>query len=153
MFRSRYCVSLCCSVYCLCVNVYCTATTGCQPNFSKRIYRIKQSNSPSPTSFYFLSIMDEERRDCTQNYFRYIHAGTRKHQSLSVQCDIQWPFGSHLEGSLKMGQKGCPETSVRNYHPTLRKNPKRKQYMDTFIKLSYIYLVSKYKCLFKYFFF
>jgi len=34
MFRSRYCVSLCCSVYCLCVNVYCTAATGCQPNCS-----------------------------------------------------------------------------------------------------------------------
>ena len=24
MFHSRYSVSLCCSVYCLCVNVYCT---------------------------------------------------------------------------------------------------------------------------------
>jgi len=31
-FRSRYCVSVCCSVYCLCVNVYCTTATGCQPN-------------------------------------------------------------------------------------------------------------------------
>jgi hypothetical protein len=26
------------SVYCLCVNVYCTAATGCQPNCSKQIY-------------------------------------------------------------------------------------------------------------------
>jgi hypothetical protein len=34
MFRSKYSVSLCCSVYCLCVNVYCTAATGCQPNCS-----------------------------------------------------------------------------------------------------------------------
>jgi len=34
MFRSRYCVSLCCSVYCFCVNVYCNTETGCQPNFS-----------------------------------------------------------------------------------------------------------------------
>jgi hypothetical protein len=32
MFRSRYSVSLCCSVYCLCVNVYYTTATGCQPN-------------------------------------------------------------------------------------------------------------------------
>ena len=32
MFHSRYSVSLCCSVYCLCVNVYCTTATGCQPN-------------------------------------------------------------------------------------------------------------------------
>jgi hypothetical protein len=28
------CTVLLCCVYCLCVNVYCTATTGCQPNFS-----------------------------------------------------------------------------------------------------------------------
>ena len=34
MFRFRYCVSLCCSVYCLCVNVYCTSATGCQPSSS-----------------------------------------------------------------------------------------------------------------------
>ena len=34
MFFSRYCVSLCCSVYCLCVNVYRTTATGCQPNCS-----------------------------------------------------------------------------------------------------------------------
>ena len=34
MFRSRYSVSLCGSVYCLCVNVYCTTATGCQLNCS-----------------------------------------------------------------------------------------------------------------------
>jgi hypothetical protein len=39
MFRSRYYVLLCCSVYCLCVNVYCTAATGWQPNCSKQIYQ------------------------------------------------------------------------------------------------------------------
>ena len=32
MFHSGYSVSLCCSMYCLCVNVYCTTATGCQPN-------------------------------------------------------------------------------------------------------------------------
>ena len=32
MFCSVYSVSLSCSVYCLCVNVYCTTATGCQPN-------------------------------------------------------------------------------------------------------------------------
>jgi len=31
---SLYSVPLCCSVYCLCVNVYCTTATGCQPNCS-----------------------------------------------------------------------------------------------------------------------
>jgi hypothetical protein len=30
MFRFGYSVSLCCSVYCLYVNVYCTTATGCQ---------------------------------------------------------------------------------------------------------------------------
>jgi hypothetical protein len=34
MLHSVYSVSLCCSVYCLCVNVYCTTATGCQPNCS-----------------------------------------------------------------------------------------------------------------------
>ena len=33
MFRSVYSVAFC-SVYCLCVNVYCTTATGCQPNCS-----------------------------------------------------------------------------------------------------------------------
>ena len=31
MFRSGYSVSLCYSVYCLCVTVYCTTAIGCQP--------------------------------------------------------------------------------------------------------------------------
>jgi hypothetical protein len=31
---SVYSVLLCSSVYCLCVNVYCTAAIGCQPNCS-----------------------------------------------------------------------------------------------------------------------
>ena len=34
IFRSQYFVSLCCSVYCLCVNVHCSAATGCQHNCS-----------------------------------------------------------------------------------------------------------------------
>ena len=32
VFPSRYSVSLCCSVNCLCINVYCTTATGCQYN-------------------------------------------------------------------------------------------------------------------------
>jgi len=45
MFRSRYYVSLCCSVYCSCVNVYCTTTTGCQPNCSFQIYHISNKEN------------------------------------------------------------------------------------------------------------
>jgi hypothetical protein len=37
MFSSVYSVSLCCSVYCWCVNVYCTAATGWLPNCSWQI--------------------------------------------------------------------------------------------------------------------
>jgi len=40
MFPSSYCVSLCCSVSCLCVNVYCTTAPGVKPNYSYQIYRI-----------------------------------------------------------------------------------------------------------------
>jgi hypothetical protein len=41
MFRSKCCVLLCCSVYCLYVNVYCTTATVCQPNCSYQIYHIR----------------------------------------------------------------------------------------------------------------
>jgi hypothetical protein len=40
MFRYRYCVSFCCSMYYLYVNVYCTTATGCQPNCNYQIYII-----------------------------------------------------------------------------------------------------------------
>ena len=43
-FRSVYSVSLCCSVYCLCVNVYCTTATGCQPNCSCQFYHVISSD-------------------------------------------------------------------------------------------------------------
>ena len=38
VFCSVCSFSLCCSVYCLYVNVYCTTATGCQSNRSKQIY-------------------------------------------------------------------------------------------------------------------
>jgi hypothetical protein len=40
MSRSGYSVLLCCSVYCLCVTVYCATSTGCQPNCRGQIYHI-----------------------------------------------------------------------------------------------------------------
>jgi hypothetical protein len=40
MFHSGWSVSLCRSMYCLCVNVYCTTATGCQPSYSWQIYHI-----------------------------------------------------------------------------------------------------------------
>jgi len=40
MFRFGYSLSLCCSMYCLRVNVYCTTATGWQPNCSWQKYRI-----------------------------------------------------------------------------------------------------------------
>jgi hypothetical protein len=38
MFRSGYSVSLCCSVYCLYGNMYCSTATGCHHNSSLKIY-------------------------------------------------------------------------------------------------------------------
>jgi hypothetical protein len=38
MFCSVHSVSLCCSTYCLCTDVYYTTATGCQPNCSLYIY-------------------------------------------------------------------------------------------------------------------
>jgi hypothetical protein len=40
MYRSFYSVSLCCSVYCFCVNVYCATATGCHPQLQLNIYHI-----------------------------------------------------------------------------------------------------------------
>ena len=40
MFLSGHSVSLCCSVYRLCVTVYCTAATACHSNRSEQIYHI-----------------------------------------------------------------------------------------------------------------
>jgi hypothetical protein len=34
-----FCYYLCCPMYCLCVNVYCTTATGCFPNCSWQIYQ------------------------------------------------------------------------------------------------------------------
>ena len=53
IFRSAYSVSLCCSVYCFCVNVYCTAATGCQPNCSLQIYQYPQNRTYESTGIIF----------------------------------------------------------------------------------------------------
>jgi hypothetical protein len=45
LFHSRYCVLLYCSVYCLCVIVYCTTATRCQSNCSYQIYHIINAHS------------------------------------------------------------------------------------------------------------
>ena len=54
-FRSRYCISQCCSVYCLCVNVYCTTATGCQTNCSYQIYHIILSYILPIISYHIIS--------------------------------------------------------------------------------------------------
>ena len=40
-----FCYYLCFSMYCLCVNVYCTPATGCLPNCSWQIYHITCVNA------------------------------------------------------------------------------------------------------------
>jgi len=38
-------------------------------------------------------------------------------------------FRNNPMRSLQMGQIGCPETSVRNYHYPLRNNPEERSYI------------------------
>jgi hypothetical protein len=75
MFRSVYSVSLCCPVYCLCVNVYWTAATGISGHFSTTLTEIfpcfclsykansrvqleKTRHGPNfPVSFFLFSVM------------------------------------------------------------------------------------------------
>ena len=40
MYRSRYCVSLCCSMYCLCVNVYVLMPQGVNPTAVNKMYHL-----------------------------------------------------------------------------------------------------------------
>jgi hypothetical protein len=40
VFRSGYSVSLCCSVYCLCVNMYWTTATGISGHFSTTLTEV-----------------------------------------------------------------------------------------------------------------
>jgi len=61
MFLSVYSVWLCCSVYCWCVNVYCTTATGCQLSCSYQIYQL------SHKSYSFTNIK------CTHIYFTNFH--------------------------------------------------------------------------------
>jgi hypothetical protein len=63
-----YSVSICCSVYCLCVNVYCTAATGRQPNCGQQIYHIISYISYDVSfhiisSYIILFIFYHKRRD------------------------------------------------------------------------------------------
>ena len=52
MFRSVHSVSLWCSVYCLCVNVYCTAAIRCQPQLLHWYYVTKNINLLTPNVNY-----------------------------------------------------------------------------------------------------
>jgi len=58
MYCPVFSVSLCCSVYCLCVNVYCTTATGCHPNCSQEYilsYRIISYNISYHISYHIVS--------------------------------------------------------------------------------------------------
>ena len=68
IFRSKYFVSLCCFVYYLCVNVYCTAATGCQPSRSLQIYHITSTLSNSWTWLYVTAVL---QTICTLNKFTH----------------------------------------------------------------------------------
>jgi len=78
MSRSGYPVSLCCCVHCLCVNVYCTAATTCQPNCIYQIYHI--------TSHHIINIISYHIITCHTIYQKWsayrqvsTHSGTTIH--------------------------------------------------------------------------
>jgi hypothetical protein len=74
MFLSEYSVSLCCSVYCLCVNVYCTTATGCQPNCSEQILSYEGrliSNAHSEISRKRDHVFKQMKVGCKVQYFSY----------------------------------------------------------------------------------
>jgi hypothetical protein len=74
--------------------------------------------------------MDEERCDCTQNYFRYTHAGTSRWVYSAIFAGLPVP-------NLRVLEDGTDRLSrnVGKYHYNLRKNPKRAQYMVTLHKI------------------
>ena len=45
--------------------------------------------------------------------------------------------------TLEMGPIGCPETSVRNYHYSLRKNPKDRSSHSVFVKVTVCRILNK----------
>jgi hypothetical protein len=45
--------------------------------------------------------------------------------------------------TLEMGPIGCPETSVRNYHYSLRKNQKERSSPSAFVKVTVCRILSK----------
>jgi len=96
MFRSEYSVSLCCSVYCLCVNVYCivlyctvlycATATGCQPNYSEQILSYhalsqglfrcaKNHGQPTDTRLHSLSTGQQRRKESNM-----VRLNSRGHQ-------------------------------------------------------------------------
>jgi len=56
MFYSGYSVSLCCSVYCLRVIVFCTTDTGCQLRCSLKKYIISYVNNTQQYKAMFINI-------------------------------------------------------------------------------------------------
>jgi len=66
VFCSAILFSLCCSMYCLCVNVYCTTATGCQPNCN-------------PTSYHAMEPLDINTV-CTGYRNNYHSIITRQHK-------------------------------------------------------------------------
>jgi len=60
MFRSRYCVALCCSAYCLCVNVYYCHRLSTQLQLTNISYRI--------ISYHIVSLKDPVRSQLNFHY-------------------------------------------------------------------------------------
>jgi hypothetical protein len=78
-------------------------------------------------------------------YFRFFIFVSKKNTFRELRCSVVSTqqvvvisyrhFGKtyrfHMQGTLKMGQIGCPIMLARNYHYTLRNNPRRAQFSST----------------------
>jgi hypothetical protein len=64
---------LCCSVYCLCVNVYCTTATGCQPNCSLIYHIISYHIRPSVRPSVHPSIHRSIQPSTYPSIYLFIH--------------------------------------------------------------------------------
>jgi hypothetical protein len=81
---NQNCQLCCCLIYCLCVNVYCTTATGCQPNCSYLIYHISNTNSVG------FSVCDVTPTGDLRTWRRLVAVVTLSEHALVLQFQSQW---------------------------------------------------------------
>jgi len=97
---------LCCFVYCLCVNVYCTTATGWIPHCSQQIYHIIYHIM---SYHILLSLSETERgRSCVQSLS---NLSARLHGITFHKKNVIFIFNANRTSNLKN-----LDTSEKRYH-------------------------------------